>query len=233
MEAEKHSQIKPISIQIVLVLLPWIVLQILDRVSLCPPPVVLLPLHLLLSSGIIVACRRKFPLWSFTWIGTWYFFLYREINQVVFVYMRSMEHVFYWGINPLVLAILLTIISRRDWLLACLTAYPYTTIIQALYTWDRNPALLIVISLLLYVSFFLPLLTSRSRTFKFSSLLLGTVVIGIGFHAYTWTGLSGFLRYLTILLCIILYPVIISRIGFFRRLLGVNNVEQAVPARRP
>jgi hypothetical protein len=233
MELRKVSQIHSNANQIALLLLPWIMLQIMDRVSLCPQPVWLLPLHLLLAIGIIIAWKRRFPSWSYTWIGTWYFFLYREINQIVYVYMRPMEHVYYYGINPLVLAILLTIISRRDWLLACLTAYPYTSIIQSLYSLDRNPVPLVVISLLLYVIFFLPLLTNRSHAFKFISLLVGTIFIGIGFHAYTWSELTAFLWYVTILLCIILYPAIIYRIEFLRRLLGVNTVEQVPSERRP
>lgn len=141
MVVRKNSQIQSNSKQILLLLLPWVMLQIIDRVSLCPPPVVLLPLHLLLGTGVVVAWKQKFPLWSYTWIGTWYFFLYREIYQLVFVHMPSMKHIYYYGINPIALVILLILISRRDWLLACLTAYPYTTIIQTLYTWDRNPVL--------------------------------------------------------------------------------------------
>ena len=227
MDLQRKRQLKSVAGQIVLILLPWITLQTIERVSLCPPPLVLLPLHLLLAIGILVAWRRKFPLWSYTWIGTWYFFLYRECDQIVFKLAPQMEDLFYWGVNPLALAVLLTLISRRDWLLACLTAYPYTSIIQALYTWDRNPVLLIVISLILYVGFFLPLLTDRSHTFKFLGLLVGTVVIGIGFHAYTWSGCFSFLTYVTKLLSIILYPIIIFRIRLFQKLLGVKTVEHA------
>lgn len=228
MELQRRRQLRSAAGQVVLILLPWITLQVLDRVSLSPPPFALLPLHLLLAIGILVAWRRKFPLWSYTWIGTWYFFLYRECLQIVLRLAPQMECIFYWGVNPLALAILLTLISRKDWLLACLTAYPYTSIIQALYTWDRNPVLLIIISLFLYAVFFLPLLTGRSHTFKFLGLLVGTVVIGIGFHAYTWSGLSGFLWYVTILLCIILYPFIIFRIRLLRRLLGIRTIEDVV-----
>ena len=228
MESQRKQQIKSIASQIVLILLPWITLQVVDRVSLCPPPFVLLPLHLLLAIGILVAWRRKFPLWSYTWIGTWYFFLYRECFEIVFELAPQMLDIFYWGVNPLALAILLTLISRRDWLLACLTAYPYTSIIQACYTLDTTPVLVLLISLILYVSFFLPLLTDRSHTLKFLSLLVGTVVIGIGFYVYSWPGCFGFLSYVTKLLCIILFPIIIFRIRFFRTLLGVRTVEHGV-----
>jgi len=229
MGLQKKRHLKSVACQIVLILLPWITLEIIERIPLCPPPFVRLPLHILLAIGIIIAWKRKYPLWSYTWIGIWYFFLYRECSEIVIKFAPQMHDIiFYWGINPLALAILLTLISRRDWLLACLTAYPYTSIIQPLYTLDRNPVLLIVISLILYVVFFLPLLTDRSHTFKFFSLLAGTVVIGIGFHAYSPLGLSEFLSYLIKLLAIILYPIIIYRIRFFRRLLRVRTVEQGI-----
>jgi hypothetical protein len=229
MDLQKKRQLKSVASQIVLILLPWIILQISDMMSLyIPPMVVPFPLHLLLAIGILVAWRRKFPLWSYTWIGTWYFFLYRECNQIVFELAPQMVDIFYWGANPLALAILLTLISRRDWLLACLTAYPYTSIIQAWYTLDTTPVLVLVISLILYVVFFLPLWTDRSHTFKFLGLLVGTVVIGIGFYVYSWPGGFGFLMYVIRLLCIILYPIIIFRMRLFRRLLGVRTDEQGV-----
>ena len=220
---------KSVAGQIVLIVLPWITIQIIDRMSLWPPLFLMyLPLHLLFGIGLLLAWRWKFPLWSYLWIGTWYFFLYRECNQMILELAPQMNDIFYFGINPLVLAVLLTLISRKDWLLACLTAYPYTSIIQALYTWDRNPLLWVVVSLLLYVGFFLPLLTDRSHNLKFLSLLVGTIVIGIGFHVYTMAGFLDFLWYFTILLCIILYPIIIYRIRFFRRLLGVRTAEHGV-----
>ena len=209
-------RLKWVTGQIVLILLPWITLQTIERVSLCPPPFVFLPLHLLLAIGILVAWRRKFPLWSYTWIGTWYFFLYRECLQTVFEFAPQMLDIFYRGVNPLVLAILLTLISRKDWLLACLMAYPYTSIIQAWYTLDTTPVLVLVISLILYVCFFLTLLTDRTHTFKFFGLLAGTVVIGIGFHVYSWPGCPGFLIFVARLLGIILYTLVIFRIRFFR-----------------
>jgi hypothetical protein len=229
MDLQKRRQLQSVAGQIGLILLPWITLEIIERIPLSPPPFVWLPLHILFAIGIIIARKRKYPLWSYTWIGMWYFFLYRECSGIVMKFAPQMHDIFfYWGVNPLALAILLTLISRKDWLLACLTAYPYTSIIQALYTLDRNPVLLIVISLILYVVFFLPLLTGRSHTFKFCSLLAGTVVIGIGFHAYSPLGLYEFLTYLTKLLTIILYPIIIYRIRFFRELLGVKTIEQSV-----
>lgn len=194
----------------------------------------LAPLHLLLAVGVIVAWRRRFPLWSHTWIGTWYFFLYRGCFQVVFEWAPAIvpknpaliSHLFYWGVNPLVLVILLTLISRRDWLLACLTGYPYTSIIQAWYTLDTTPVLVLVISLLLYLGFFLPLLTDISHAFKFFSLLIGTVVIGVGFHLYYWPGSSNFLMFATRLTCIIVYPMITFRIPVCRRLLGVSSIQR-------
>lgn len=217
---------KSVASQVILIILPWIIFEIGTRLPLTPSPMQApLPLYLLLTIGIIVGWKRKFPFWSYTWIGTFYFLIYREWHQIVLVNAPQMITIFYYGINPIALAILLTLISRRDWLLACLTAYPYTSIIQALYTLDRNPILLIIVSLILYVCFFLPILTGRSHVFKFLSLVGGTVIIGIGFHVYTMARFLDFLWYLTILLCIILYPFIIFRINLFRKYLGIRNIE--------
>lgn len=239
---------KPVIGTILLLLLPWLMLQVVERTfpgflvslfgtNIKPGPfIALAPLHLLLAVGIIIAWRHRFPLWSYTWIGTLYFFLYRECFEMVLKWAPKMIpekteliiYIFYWGINPLALILLLTLISRRDWLLACVTAYPYTSILQAWYTLDTTPVLVLVISLLFYLVFFLPLLTDRSRTLKFLSLLAGTIAIGVGFFLYDWPGFPNFLILATRLICIIIYPVIIFKIPIFRRLLGIKTVERGV-----
>lgn len=135
--------------QLFLIILPWLVFYAVDnfyphllRLLLGPIRVpifvALAPFEILLVVGVIIAWKRNFPVWNYTWIGTLYFFGYREVFNIVsrFAYRTMPENlafivqgVFYGLINPLALAFLLALITRRDWLLGCFTAYPFTSII--------------------------------------------------------------------------------------------------------
>ena len=189
--------------QLFLIIAPWLVLWVQDEfyphlLRLIEPairvPVLisLAPLEIFLIVGILIAWNRRFPLWSYTWIGILYFFGYRAIFDVVINLSGSMpekmglviQGVFYGLINPLGLALVLALIARRDWLLGCLTIYPYTSIIMAWYTLDRTPFSVYLVSLVLYVLFAFLFLALQSRTLKFVSLLAGTLVITGGFFSF-------------------------------------------------
>ena len=133
--------------QLFLIIAPWLVfwvqdefypelLRLIDPTIRPPVFVSLAPLEIFLTIGLIVAWKRHFPLWSYTWIGILYFFSYRAIFDVVIDFSRNMpenmgvviQGVFYGLVNPLGLALVLALIARRDWLLGCLTAYPFTSI---------------------------------------------------------------------------------------------------------
>jgi hypothetical protein len=196
-------------------------------------------LEIFLIVGIIIACRKDFPFWSYTWIGTLYFFAYREVFDVV---LRFAPEIlpdragiliggFYWIVNPLALAVLLAFITRRDWLLACLTAYPYTTIIQAWYTLDSasTPLHIMLISLVLFVTFAWLFLVLDSRMLKFTSLLAGTIVIGGGFFLYQWDllvgGIGGFAFVNVRHILIITFPLIIYKIPLYHKLFKTNRAR--------
>ena len=189
--------------QLSLIIAPWLVfwvqnefypdlLRLIDPTITPPVFVSLAPLEVFLTVGLIIAWKRRFPLWSYTWIGILYFFSYRAIFDVVIDFSRDMpenmgvviQGVFYGLVNPLGLALVLALIARRDWLLGCLTAYPFTSIIMAWYTLDRTPFPVYLVSLVLYVLFAFLFLVLRSRTLKFVSLLAGTLVITGGFFLF-------------------------------------------------
>ncbi len=239
-----------ISWQLLLILLPWLVffavdsfyprlLRLLFGPSVRVPPfVALAPFEILLVVGIIIAWKRNFPLWSYTWIGALYFFGYREVFQILLELAPRVlpeisdiiTGVFYGLVNPLALALLLALITGRDWLFACLTAYPYTSIIMAWYTLDRTPFLVLFASLVLYGLFALLFLVLRSRTLKFVSLLAGTLVIGGGFFLHTWDelvgGVLGFLFLVGRNVLILVFPLIIHKIPLYR---GVFKTDQSEP----
>ena len=189
--------------QLSLIIAPWLVfwvqnefypdlLRLIDPTITPPVFVSLAPLEVFLTVGLIIAWKRRFPLWSYTWIGILYFFSYRAIFDVVIDFSRDMpenmgvviQGVFYGLVNPLGLALVLALIARRDWLLGCLTAYPFTSIIMAWYTLDRTPFPVYLVSLVLYVLFAFLFLVLRSRTLKFVSLLAGTLVITGGIFLF-------------------------------------------------
>ena len=232
--------------QLSLVILPWLVFWITDNFHprllvllfgpvKVPTFVALAPFEILLVIGIIIAWKRNFPLWSYTWIGTLYFFGYREMFQIVLELAPRVlpeisdfiTGVFYGLINPLALAILLALITRRDWLLACLTAYPLTSIIMAWYTLDKTPFYILSISLVLYGFFALLFLVLQSRTLKFASLLAGTLVIGGGFFLHTWDeligGVLGFLFLVGRNVLILVFPLIIHRISLYRKVFKTDQ----------
>lgn len=122
------------------------------------------------------------------------------------------QGVFYGLINPLGLALVLAVIARKDWLLGCLAAYPYTSIIMACwYTLDRTPFLVYAVSLALYVLFVLLFLVLQSRTLKFISLLTGTLIIGGGFFVYNWEGIQTLLFIAVRNILILVFPLIFGR----------------------
>jgi hypothetical protein len=228
--------------QLFLVALPWLVFWGLEDFQLPflgSLPVFLGPsvriLEIFLVVGIIIACRKDFPFWSYTWIGTLYFFAYREVFDVVLRFAPEIlpdgEGLliggFYWLVNPLALGLLLAFITRRDWLLACLVAYPYTSIIQAWYTLDNTPLHIMLISLVLFVTFAWLFLVLDSRTLKFTSLLAGAIVIGGGFFLYQWDllvgGLGGFAFVNIRHILIITFPLIIDKIPLYRKLFKTNR----------
>lgn len=235
--------------QLFLIILPWLVFYAVDnfyphllRVLFGPSVrvplfVALAPFEILLVVGIIIAWKRNFPLWSYTWIGTLYFFGYREVFHIVqrfssWVLPENPEFIslgFYGLVNPLALAFLLALITRRDWLLACLTAYPYTSIIMAWYTLDRTPFYILSISLALYGFFAILFLISQSRPLKFASLLAGTLVIGGGFFLHTWDeligGILGFLFLVGRNVLILVFPLIIYRIPLYRKVFKSDQTE--------
>lgn len=231
----KALPLKNIAWQLFLIVVPWLVLWVVDdfyphllrslfgpsvRV---PPFIALAPFEILLVVGIIIAWKRNFPLWSYTWIGTLYFFGYREIFWIVQQFAPRVlpgdpdliTGVFYVIVNPLALALLLAWITRRDWLFACLTAYPYTSIIMAWYTLDRTPFLVCFVSLVLYALFALLFLVLRSRTLRFVSLLAGTLIVGGGFFLYRES--QAFLFIVVRNVLILVFPLIIHRIPLYRK----------------
>lgn len=227
--------------QLFLVALPWLVFWIVDKFQPAllnflfgpvhiHPFVASAPFVIFLIAGVIIASRHRFPLWSYTWIGTLYFFAYREVFDAVLQFAPAilpdraglLIGGFYWIINPLALALLLAFITRRDWLLACLVAYPYTSIIQAWYTLDSTPLHIMLISLVLFVTFAWLFLVLDSCTLKFASLLAGAIVIGGGFFLYQWDllvgGLGGFAFVNVRHILIITFPLIIYKIPLYHRL---------------
>ncbi|MFB0525365.1 MAG: hypothetical protein ACETVZ_07465 [Phycisphaerae bacterium] len=231
--------------QLLLIIAPWLVFWVVDdfwpgllRLSFGPMRtpvfVALAPFEIFLAVGVIIAWKRNFPLWSYTWIGTLYFFVYREIFQIIIqsaprLLPENPEliiHGFYWIVNPLGLALLLALITRRDWLFACFTAYPYNSIIQAWYTLDRTPLLILSTSLILYSLFAVLFMALKSRTLKFTSLLAGTLIIGGGFFIYRWDlligGLRSFLFIVGRILLILLFPLVIHKIPLYHRLFKTN-----------
>lgn len=232
--------------QLLLIILPWLVFCAVDnyypyslrwlfgpsaRVSLF---VALAPFEILLVVGVIIAWKRNFPLWSYTWIGTLYFFGYREIFQIVLELAPRVlpeipdliTGVFYVIVNPLALALLLAWITRRECLFACLTAYPYTSIIMAWYTLDRTPFLVLLTSLVLYGFFALLFLVLQSRTLKFASLLAGTLIVGGGFFLYDWGGIQTFLFVVGRNVLVLVFPLIIHRISLYHKVLRLTSQSQ-------
>lgn len=229
--------------QMFLIIIPWLLFWLMEEfyaallTSLFGPVkvptfVACAPFEVLLIVGIIIAWKRNFPLWSYTWIGILYFFGYREIFQIVLQYVPSItpEYAgtvifgFYWIINPLALAFLLALITRRDWLLACLVGYPYTSIIQAWYTldWAKISLFLLLASLVLYLVFAFLFVVLKSRTLKFVSLLVGTLIIGGGFFLHEWGlligGLPAFVFVNVRHILIITFPLIIYQIPLYHKL---------------
>jgi len=234
--------------QLFLVALPWLVFWLVDNFQAgllnflfgpahVPIFVASAPFLIFLIAGVIIASRRRFPLWSYTWIGTLYFFAYREVFDVVLRFAPAilpdragvLIGGFYWIVNPLALALLLAFIARRDWLLACLTAYPYTTIIQAWYTLDSTPFHIMLISLILFVAFIYMFLVIASRTLKFTCLLAGAIVIGGGFFLYRWDllvgGLRGFVFVNVRHILIITFGLIIYKIPLYHKLFKTNQTK--------
>mgnify|MGYP000403807791 CR=1 FL=1 len=221
--------------QLFLIILPWPFFHAVDDFypyllrqlfsARVPFFVVLAPFEILLVVGIVFAWKRNFPLWSYTWIGTLYFFGYREVFNIVsrFAYGTMPENlafivqgVFYGIINPLALAFLLALITRRDWLLACLTAYPFTSIIMAWYTLDKTPFSVLSVSLVLYGFFALLFLTLQSRTLKFACLLAGTLIVGGGF--FLWKESQSFLFIVGRNVLILVFPLIIHKIPLYHKM---------------
>ncbi len=216
--------------QLFLIIAPWLVfwvqnefypdlLRLIDPTIRPPVFVSLAPLEVFLSVGLFIAWKRRFPLWSYTWIGILYFFSYRAIFDVVIDFSRNMpenmgvviQGVFYGLVNPLGLALVLALIARRDWLLGCLTAYPITSIIMAWYSLDRTPSFVYLVSLVLYVLFAFLFLTLRSRTLKFISLLAGTLIIGGGFFVYNWEGIQILLFIVVRNVLILVFPLVFCK----------------------
>lgn len=244
-EEHKTPVNKNIICQLLLIILPWLVFYAVDNYypyllrSLFGPSVrvptfvALAPFEILLVVGVIIAWKRNFPLWSYTWIGTLYFFGYREIFQIVLELAPRVlpeipdliTGVFYVVVNPLALAFLLALITRRDWLLACLTVYPFTSIIMAWYTLDKTPFSVLSVSLVLYGFFALLFLTLQSRTLKFASLLAGALVIGGGFFLYSWEGVQSFLFIVGRNVLILVFPLIIHRIPLYRQVFKTGQPE--------
>lgn len=231
--------------QLFLIILPWLVFYAVDNYhpyllrSLLGPSVrvpsfvALAPFEILLVVVIIFAWKRNFPLWSYTWIGTLYFFGYREVfnivSRVAYGTMPEslafiVQGVFYGLINPLALAFLLALITRRDWLLACLTAYPFTSIIMAWYTLDKTPFSVLFVSLVLYGFFALLFLTLQSRTLKFASLLAGALVIGGGF--FLWKESQSFLFIVGRNVLILVFPLIIHKMPLYHKVFKTDQPER-------
>lgn len=253
-QAEKTEK-KRIIWQLVLIILPWLIFWLqpyfwpsLLRLFLNPfidPPIKvrlpvfihMAPFAILLIVGIIVAWKQNFPSWSYTWIGILYFFVYREVFQIVIILAPSImpEHPdliingFYLIVNPLALAFLLAIITRRARLLASFTAFPFTSIIMAWYTLDRTPLYILSISLFLYGLFSFLFLLLSSPTLRFSSLLAGTLIIGGGFFLLNWDlligGWQGFLLILGRNVLILVFPLIIYRIPLYRKVFKTDPVN--------
>jgi len=222
---------KSIMWQLLLIILPWLVLYAVDNFYpnllrllfgpfvRVPTFVALAPFEILLAIGTIIAWKRNFPQWSYTWIGTLYFFGYREIFEIVLglaprVLPENPELIalaFYGIVNPLALAFLLAWITRRDWLYACLAAYPFTSIIMAWYTLDTTPFLVLSTSLVLYGFFAVLFLVLQSRTLKFASLLGGTLIVGGGFFLYYWQGVRSLLFIVVRNVLILVFPLVVSR----------------------
>jgi hypothetical protein len=139
--------------------------------------------------------------------------------------------VFYSLINPLGLALVLAVIARRDWLLGCLAAYPYTSIIMAWYTLDGTPFLVYLVSLVLYALFALLFLALQSRTLKFISLLAGTLIIGGGFFVYNWEGIQTLLFIAVRNILILVFPLIFGRFAS-RFALTVRSLANRFAQRR-
>jgi len=114
---------------------------------------------------------------------------------------------------------------------ACFTAYPYGSIVQAWYTLDKTPIVILVISLALYGFFAFSFMVLKSRPLKFASLLAGTLVIGGGFFLYKWDLLAGGLPAFIFVnvrhILIITFPLIIYKIPLYRRLFKVERPRLA------
>ena len=151
--------------------------------------VAMAPFMLILIIGLLVAWARKFPIWSYPWIGTAFFFGYREIFDIVIKVSPVIvpdkadliTHAFYFAVTPLTLAFLLAWITRKEWTFACFAAYPYCSIIMAWYTLDRTPSYILVLSLIIYDLFAFFFLAASRPISKFASLISGTAVVAGGF----------------------------------------------------
>ncbi len=101
------------------------------------------PIIIFLLAGLGVAWKRKCPIWSYPWIGLLFFMIYRELFSVVLISFPKLfavrsdlaVQIFYYGFVPLALVALLMVVSRRDWLLGCLTIYPYTSLLMPGIRW--------------------------------------------------------------------------------------------------
>jgi len=243
---ESEVTAKKIACQLFLTVIPWLLFWAVDAFwadvlkflfsadANVPPFASLAPFEVLLIVGLVIAWRSNFPLWSYTWIGMLYFFGYRQVFQVVIELAPRvmpanpdfMIFVFYWIANPLALALLLGLITRRDWLLACLTAYPYTSVIQAWYTLDKTPLDIQLISLVLYGFSVILFMLLKSRVLKFITLLVGALVIGGGFFLYRYDllvgGPSGFIFVNARHILMVTFPLIIHKIPLYRRIFKVH-----------
>jgi hypothetical protein len=231
--------------------LPWFVFWAQDYVfiglrivigSNSPPPRWVLnlllnaPFTLTLLIGAGIGWRNRFPLWTYPWLGILFFVLYRLIFEFViqlaprFVpgHSELIIRAFYWLLVPLALALFLAWITRRDWLLACFAAYPYTSIIMVWYT-DSTPISLLVVSLALYLLFAGIFLTADSRALRFFALLAGTLLIGGGGMAASSTSAFGFLLGRNLL--ILSFPLCLGLMRF--PTLGPRSFSKASNTSKP
>lgn len=192
--------------------------------------ILIAPFMLLLIVGVLIAWRQGFPVWSYPWIGILFFFAYRQVFEVVLLSAPKILPKnpglivggFYHLIVPLALALLLALITRKDWLLACFTAYPFASIIQAWYTLDSTPFLTLIVSLVLYAVFALFFLVLSSRPLRFGVLLAGSLIIGGGFFLIH----ERFTTFLILTgrnMLIMCFPAILVSIPLYHRLFATGR----------
>lgn len=194
------------------------------------------PVIIFLVAGCVVARKRKYPCWSYPWMGFLFFFAYREVFAVVLKLaplwfpeaQKTVVGVFYLLATPLALALFLLLISLKDWLMAALAIYPYTSILMAWYTLDSTPSLILAVSLLAFTGSLYVFLKLHAAWARYLTLCAGTLIMTAVFFGWIGEWDSGIICTIRNLL-IILFPAGIHFAFLMLRKLRGLPIESKAP----